>query len=288
MNPTLTLIVYCALVVGASLAGGSIPAAMRLTHTRRQLLLSFVGGFMLSIAILHLLPHATTHVGSADVVGRWCLAGLVLTFGLLRIFHLHTPTIEAAIDPHPEHHHTHPHVEHEGAHPSKSWIGLALGFGFHSLIDGVALAAGVLAEWSGGVSGALLGFGTFTAIALHKPLDALVVTSVIRAEGRSKRAGQLVNAALALACPVGASLFYLGVIENPAGHSLIVGSALALTAGVFICISLSDILPEVRFHSHDRLVLSLALLAGVMLALIVGLFEADAAHAPERVLKHVH
>lgn len=298
MKPALTLVLYCTLVVAASLAGGSIPTALRLTHTRRQVLLSFVGGFMLSVAILHLLPHASSHVGSVDTVARWCLFGLVLTFGLLRVFHLHTPTIEAAIDPDRPHAHLH-ETDHAHAHDlhghaghvsssGKSWIGLALGFAFHSLLDGVALGAGVLAEWSGGGSATFLGFGTFAAIALHKPLDALVVTSVIRSQGWSRRAGQLVNAALALACPIGAWLFYLGVMGNPTGHNLIVGSTLALTAGVFICISLSDILPEVRFHSHDRLVLSAALLAGVLLALLVGLFESGTAHAPQEVLPHVH
>jgi zinc and cadmium transporter len=48
-----------------------------------------------------------------------------------------------------------------------------------------------------------------------------------------------------------------------------------LSAGVFICISLSDLLPEVQFHSHDRARLTIALLAGVIAAYGVGLMEPE-------------
>ncbi|MCA9118000.1 MAG: hypothetical protein KDA79_23170, partial [Planctomycetaceae bacterium] len=47
---------------------------------------------------------------------------------------------------------------------------------------------------------------------------------------------------------------------------LIVGAALGFSAGVFLCISLGDLLPELELHSHNRLKLSLALLLGVAVA----------------------
>jgi zinc and cadmium transporter len=50
--------------------------------------------------------------------------------------------------------------------------------------------------------------------------------------------------------------------------------ALAFSAGTFLCIALSDLLPELQFHSHDRFKLSVALLAGV------GLMAATAAIVP--------
>ena len=60
---------------------------------------------------------------------------------------------------------------------------------------------------------------------------------------------------------------------------LVLGSALAFAAGVFLCIALSDILPEVAFHSHDRFALSAALLVGVALAYGVGLLESEHMHS---------
>ena len=57
-----------------------------------------------------------------------------------------------------------------------------------------------------------------------------------------------------------------------------VGCSLAFSAGVFLCISLGDLLPEVEFHSHDRLKLSLTLLLGIALAWGIGLLEPSHVH----------
>ena len=47
------------------------------------------------------------------------------------------------------------------------------------------------------------------------------------------------------------------------------GLALAFSAGIFLCISLGDLLPEVHFHSHDRLKLSGMLFLGIVIALAI-------------------
>jgi zinc and cadmium transporter len=66
-------------------------------------------------------------------------------------------------------------------------------------------------------------------------------------------------------------------------QTALVGCALAFSAGVFVCISLSDLLPELEFHSHDRLKLSLALLFGVAAAYGIGYLEPEGSHeAPSR------
>ena len=48
--------------------------------------------------------------------------------------------------------------------------------------------------------------------------------------------------------------------------------ALALRMGSFLCIACTDLLPELQFHSHDRLKLSLALLAGIGIAVVIAQF----------------
>jgi zinc and cadmium transporter len=48
-----------------------------------------------------------------------------------------------------------------------------------------------------------------------------------------------------------------------------------MAAGVFICIALADILPEVSFHTHDRAKLSVALIVGVLLAISIGFLEGE-------------
>lgn len=79
-------------------------------------------------------------------------------------------------------------------------------------------------------------------------------------------------------CPLGAAVFWMGTSSLGGGNQVVIGYGLAFFAGVFLCISLSDLLPEVQFHSHDRLWLSILLLAGVTCAWGLRFFEAPHAH----------
>jgi zinc and cadmium transporter len=84
-----------------------------------------------------------------------------------------------------------------------------------------------------------------------------------------------VNALFSLAIPLGVLLFYGGLTgEGTAGgQSSLVAYALAFSAGTFLCISLSDLLPELQFHQHDRVKLSLALLLGLSVAYLAARLE---------------
>jgi zinc and cadmium transporter len=145
-----------------------------------------------------------------------------------------------------------------------SWAGVALGLGAYTLADGMALASSVQADAGRGAW--LAGVGTFAAIFLHKPLDAMPVSFLVASGAAASRLKQIVNGAFALLCPLGVVCFFVAMKQFP-GHQLgIVGCALAFSAGVFLCISLSDLLPELEFHAHDRFTLSLALMTGVVLA----------------------
>jgi zinc and cadmium transporter len=73
-----------------------------------------------------------------------------------------------------------------------------------------------------------------------------------------------------------------------AQQNVFVGTALAFSAGVFVCIALSDLLPEVQFHSHDRGRLSLALVAGLVAAWAIGFLEPEHTHAPSEHSEHEH
>src|SRR2546421_8054556 len=53
----------------------------------------------------------------------------------------------------------------------------------------------------------------------------------------------------------------------------IIGFALAFSSGSFVLIALSDLLPEVQFHRHDRMALFLALLFGIVLMGMIALLE---------------
>jgi zinc and cadmium transporter len=287
MGPWVLLAAYCAAIVAASLAGGILPGRFKLSHVRLQLTMSFVAGLMLGVAVLHLLPHSIAESGSVDRSVGWLLGGLLAMFFMIRLFHSHqhVHTVEEVHDHHHDHAHDHSHAHdhaHENAKPGAgriAWIGLALGLSLHTLIDGVALAAAVEAERQHAPFAGLAGLGAFLAIVLHKPLDSLAIATVMKAGGWSARATLAVNAGYALMCPLGAVLFSAISDWRADERTFVLGAALAFSAGVFLCIALSDILPEVAFHSHDRAVLSAALLVGVIVAWMVGLLESRHMHA---------
>ncbi|MDE2808424.1 MAG: hypothetical protein OXN90_08395 [Gemmatimonadota bacterium] len=49
----------------------------------------------------------------------------------------------------------------------------------------------------------------------------------------------------------------------------VIGYVLSFAAGAFLCIALSDLLPEIHFHSHDRGKLIVSLLVGISLAYVL-------------------
>jgi zinc and cadmium transporter len=272
-GPLMLAAAYSAAVVLASLAGGWLPLIVRLTHTRLQISMSLCGGLMLGIGLLHMLPHAFAALGSLDRALLWMMAGLLTMFFLIRAFHFHQH--EVAEPPHLHSAKCEPHAHHSPG--QLSWMGVLLGLGIHTLLDGVALAASVAAEAQEGHAG-LWGFGTFLAILLHKPLDTVPISILMRAQHAPRSLQHAVNFAFAALCPVGVALFFLGFSRFSDFQMTIVGCALAFSAGVFVCISLSDLLPELEFHAHDRFKLSLALLIGVAAAYAIGFLEPEDAH----------
>lgn len=274
--------IWCGIVAVASLAGGLLPLLVRWTHRRLQMALSFVSGVMLGVALFHMLPHAVmakAHGGGIDhhdldPVMLAAAAGFLAMFFVERFasFHHHEPPDSSCEHGH-DHAHGHTHGHAHGASVGRlTWLGAALGLTLHGLLEGVALASSVIAANTLHPGLALAGFGTFLVILLHKPFDAMTLVTLFSAGGRVGGRVHLLNLAYGLVVPVGAGLFVAGV---GSADSSTVALALAFSAGTFLCIAGSDLLPELQFHRHDRFALSLMLALGVGLAWGVGKFESS-------------
>ena len=296
------LAIYCALVLLASLAGGWLLLIIRPTHSRLQIAISFVAGLMLGIALLHFLPDADDQLHSIDRVVAWLLGGFLTMFFVQRFFHFHHHDVpegdpEDCCHDHPEHHHDesaeahrhdHDHEQEHHAHTLAeksaqhlSWVGTALGLTLHSLMDGLALAAAVEAGARGHAKFA--GLGVALVVILHKPFDAMAVSALMTVGGSSRFLRHLLNSLFALVSPVGAVLFYFGASRFAESNGAFLGCALAFCAGTFLCIASSDLLPELQFHSHDRFKLSIALMAGLFVAVLIKQFEAQTEQSPAPV-----
>lgn len=300
MSPIALLFVYCTFIFAAATAGGRLSEIIRMTHLRTQLLMSAVGGLMIGVALLHLLPHAVELLQSASSAGLGALFGLLSMFLLIRLFHTHDHGVLDSDEEAPEHdrhcshcsNHSDEHDhEHEHKHSKRfGWGGVFFGLSLHTLIDGVALSSSVIADTKHGAWMDLAGVGTFLVIVLHIPLDSFAITSVMSRQGWPVSTQRMANFLFSIACPIGAFLMYAGV-TTIISDDRVLGWGLAISAGFFVCIALADLLPEVAFHDHDRAKLTIALLLGVSIALIIENLPGhrhDHQHSHDELGPHTH
>lgn len=267
LSPEVQLILYCLVVLFASLAGGWLPALLHLNHARLQIAVSLVSGLMVGLALLHLLPHGAEELGSPGRASAWLLGGFLAMFFLQRFLPFHHHEVGDESDAHD---HSHHHPAHSAGPVTQplSWMGVAVGLSIHSLLDGLALAAAVVSSERG--HGVALGLGTALAVILHKPFGAMAITTLIKATRQPGKLLHWVNLLFAMVTPIGAALFFVGAGHLVQEYPQLLGAALAFSAGSFLCIACADLLPELQFHSHDRFKLSLALLVGLGIAVLIG------------------
>lgn len=182
-------------------------------------LVAFSAGFMLSVAIIELLPEAFDR-GGGD-------AALFVLLGYLLV-HLsqHTAT---------EHFHfgeeTHPVTRVAGV---TALVGLLL----HTFFDGVAIASGFAVSTE-------MGLLVFLAVVLHKLPEGVTISSLQLAVGQSSNRAVGAAAILGLATVIGV------VLTNWVGF--LSAHGLALSAGVTIYVAASNLVPEFQGKSGWRL-----------------------------------
>jgi len=201
-----------ALIAAAGNVLGALAVTRRAVRELRviELLVAFGAGFMLSVAIVELLPAALSRSGALA-------PGLVLA-GYLAV-HLTQHTVT-------------PHFHFgEETHSVSSVAGTSalVGLLLHTFFDGVAIASAFLVRDE-------LGIMVFIAIFLHKLPEGVTISSIMLAGGRT--GGRAVGAAglLGLATLVGV------VLTDE--MSFLVQHGLALSAGVTIYVAASNLVPE--------------------------------------------
>ena len=281
-NAPLLLIGYMVGIFAVSLLGGKLSELGKMTHTRIQIVMSLVAGFILGMAMFHLLPHSLERVPGHDgmvVVAGWMVMGMIMMVLLLRVFQFHQHDFSSeASELYGAHEHDHKHEHEHGASiRSSSLLGIALGLSLHTVTEGVALGTSVRID-----EDLLPGLAVFIAIMLHKPLDAYSVIGMMNSAGYAPRARNLANVGFALLCPLVAAVSFWGIgMIDVWDQAVVIGYTLAFAAGAFLCISLSDLLPEIQFHTHDRGKLMAALVLGIGLAYALSYVEGGSVHELE-------
>lgn len=210
-----------------SLIGGIILLAKeKLALKISRFLAAFAAGALLATAFFDLLPEALEHseeLGAEVNIFLWALIGILSFFLVERFIHWF-------------HHHSHEHDELI----SKPTVSLIIfGDSIHNFIDGIAIAAAFLVDIQ-------LGIITSLAVAAHEIPQEIGDFGVLIHRGVKRAKVLLVNLFSAVAALVGALFtFYLGAsVEG------LLPMVLALTAGFFIYIAASDLMPEM--HDEKR------------------------------------
>ncbi|OGE25441.1 hypothetical protein A3H85_03285 [Candidatus Daviesbacteria bacterium RIFCSPLOWO2_02_FULL_40_8] len=185
-------------------------------------LVSFAAGVILATSFLDLLPEAIEGVGEPQQVLPFTLLAIVSFFFLERFvlwFHHHDDT--------------------HGANPASVLI--LLGDSLHNFIDGVAIAAAFLTDPN-------LGILTTVAIAAHEIPQEFADFSILVSGGMKKTKALLFNFLSGLTAILGGvvGFFFLDKI------STLLPITLAFTAGMFIYIACSDLIPDLHRHLEER------------------------------------
>jgi zinc and cadmium transporter len=265
MTGVAALSVYTGAILLGALAGGALPLFSRVR--RSDLLLSFSAGVMLGAAFFHMLPEAVEGAGRRAV--PFVLVGFLILYLLERFVLVHVcaePGPNARLftegAPLPHHPGERDHEHHGRADPDPDGtgcdvhtLGLAawVGMSAHTLVDGFALgAASVEAE---------LGFLVFAAILAHKIPNSFSLSAILLSEGFSRGRAVAMNATFALMVPAGAGLYVL--LRETVHVERFTSLALAVSAGTFLHLALSDILPDLHRSGASKWRLTGAMVGGL-------------------------
>ncbi len=251
MSDAALLVAAASLAALGNLAGGlAVVARRRWSPRALERFLAFSAGFLLSAAILEVLPES---LGERPGNALYAVGGFLALHLVERLM-------------------THRHVHHHGdvgggccpedASPARTWGYLALlGMAVHTFFDGVSIAAG----FTRNLETALL---VCAAVLLHKLPDGLVAASLVLAAGAGRAQAMAAAGALGLATLAGSAVTWAAAASG--GGPADTGAILAFSAGLFIYVAASDLVPEVN-RSRD-LFLSGFLVLGILGFLVAAEF----------------
>lgn len=242
---TLTYILVFSFIgsIGALIGGVILLAKEKIALKISHFLASFAAGILLGTAFFDLLPEALEQgeKNKTDVL-FWALFGIILFFLIERFIHWF--------------HHHEEHHDHE--EKSKSTLPLIIiGDTVHNFIDGVVIAATFMININ-------LGIVTTLGVFAHEVPQEIGDFGLMLHKGMNKKKIILVNVLSAAVSLVAAILTYaLGDFLKGT-----IPIFLGITAGFFIYIAASDLIPEIHYENRKGFAVTESILLIVGAAVI--------------------
>lgn len=220
---------------------GVVTLSLNKTKLRSMLLfmVSFAVGGLFGDAFIHLLPQSFEALGANLKTSLYILAGIFIFFILekfIRWRHCHIPTSK------------------EHIHPVA--IVNLVGDGVHNMMDGMIVAASFAASLP-------IGIATTLAVILHEIPQEIGDFGILVYSGLPVKKALFLNFISALTAVVGAMIALL-LESRIKGFSLYL---LPITAGGFLYIGGSDLIPELHKEDHVKISTSLVQLSAIVLGI---------------------
>ncbi|HYH91937.1 MAG TPA: ZIP family metal transporter [Candidatus Saccharimonadales bacterium] len=211
-------------------------------------------GIRIGAAFVDLIPEAIELLGSLDAAMFWTTVGFVGFYVIDKLTTLHVG------------HETSAELDHEHEHHQHIGMVGATGMGIHSLLDGVALAAGLAA-------GGSIGLIIAVVVIVHRFSDGIGVVSFLLASNMPSSIAMRWVAVVAAAPLLGVFIGSLILVPDE-----MLGAMLGFFAGFFLYVGAAELLPEAHRRDRSRYIV-LATLSGVVLiyafSYLVGAIGAD-------------
>lgn len=234
--------------------------------------ITFAAGVLLGVAFLDLFPEAVEGLESLRTTVLYMLGAIVVLFVVERfLWWYHHHRFEAE-----EH-----HAEHREQHTlNRGQIYLLLtGDALHNFVDGVVIAAAFFVDVP-------LGIAVAIGVIAHELPQEMADFGLMIAAGFTRAKTITFNLVTASFTIIGALLAYGALLQT----QQIVPVLLAIGAGTFVYIALSDLIPSIHHqseHKHD-FVHFLLFVLGLALIFILGTGSAEHHGTGERIHEDDH
>jgi len=231
-------IIYSLIAASAAMIGAILVLTFHKWSEKNSfLIINFSAGVMLTLAFTHLIPESLSINVNSTKIMIYVLLGFLTMFFLQFVILFH-PCHDDKCSKH---------------------IGLTsiIGFSLHSITDGLIIAVGFEANTSIGILTAL-------AILLHKLPDGITVSGILLHNGASKKKIFAFSFLTACFTPLGT---FLGMFLFKNISMNVLSAFLSITAGTFIFLSASDLIPET--HKCKNRLTYFMLFVGVFIILLL-------------------